>query len=238
MLQGLTVKVTRAYKNFEFYEVFHSLYNFCVINMSSFYLDVLKDRLYTFRADSRERKAAQWVLYKTLVALTKLMAPMLSFTAEEIWRFIPGITEKSVFFEGFPAVESEFSDSPLEKKWDSLLKIRDEVNKALELKRQEKFIGNSLEAKVTLYVNDENYNILKDYRAYLPTLFIVSSAEVLKGATSPDESHRGQTFDGLAITIEKAEGKKCSRCWNWRITTGKYEGFPDLCDRCYEVLQS
>jgi isoleucyl-tRNA synthetase len=238
MLQGLTVKVTRAYKNFEFYEVFHSLYNFCVINMSSFYLDVLKDRLYTFRADSRERKAAQWVLYKTLVALTKLMAPMLSFTAEEIWRFIPGITEKSVFFEGFPEVESEFSDSPLEKKWDSLLKIRDEVNKALELKRQEKFIGNSLEAKVTLYVNDENYNILKDYRAYLPTLFIVSSAEVLKGATSPDESHRGQTFDGLAITIEKAEGKKCSRCWNWRITTGKYEGFPDLCDRCYEVLQS
>ena len=170
MLQGLIEKVTRAYENFEFYEVFHALHNFCVIYMSAFYLDVLKDRLYTFRADSPERRVSQWVLYKTLISLTKMMAPILSFTAEEMWRFIPEAPTESVFLSRFPEVESEFVDKELEKKWETLLHVRDEVNKALEIKRQEKFIGNSLEAQVKLYVNESDHKIFADYKIFLPTL--------------------------------------------------------------------
>ncbi|HDH01176.1 MAG TPA: isoleucine--tRNA ligase, partial [Nitrospirae bacterium] len=180
MLQRLTAKVTLAYENFEFHDVFHSIYSFCVINMSSFYLDVLKDRLYTFKTDSEERRASQWVIYRILVSLTKMMAPILSFTAEEIWRFIPGEKEESVFLSEFPSVETALIDKELEEKWETFLKVREEVNKALEIKRQEKFIGNSLEAKVGLYVNEAGYNVLENYKHFLPTLFIVSSVEVHK----------------------------------------------------------
>ncbi len=270
MLQGLTEKVTKAYENFEFHEVFHAIYNFCVINMSSFYLDVLKDRLYTFKADSPERRASQFVLYKILTSLTKMTAPILSFTAEEIWSFIPGEKEESVFLSGFPEIEAEFRDIELEKKWESLLAIRNEVNKALEIKRQERFIGTSLEAKVSLYVNEANYKILEDYKTFLPTLFIVSSAEVFSAhadlsadrqacltdrqissgkkdiktlgidpevSGQSDESYKSSVIDGLSVLIEKADGEKCSRCWNWSITTGKHEEYPELCERCSRVLR-
>jgi len=237
MLQNLIERVSGAYENFEFHEVFHSIYNFCVINMSSFYLDVLKDRLYTFKSDSPERKTTQWVLYKILNALTKMMAPVLSFTAEEIWHFIPGKTEESVFLSDFPVVEPEFIDKGLEEKWEGLLKIRNEVNKALEIKRREKFIGNSLEAKVTLYVNETNYKVLEDYKIFLQTLFIVSSVEIFKDKKPSGEAYKSPVIDGLELLIEKAEGKKCSRCWNWSISAGKYKDHPELCERCYEVIK-
>jgi isoleucyl-tRNA synthetase len=236
MLQGLIAKVTKSYEGFAFHEVFHTIYNFCVINLSSFYLDVLKDRLYTFKADSWERVAAQWVLHEILTSLTKLMAPVLSFTAEELWSFIPGKTEESVFISTFPEVETEFIDKELEKRWTELLRIREEVNKALEIKRKEKFIGNSLESSITLHVNEKNYTFLEDYRSFLPTLFIVSSVEVLMDSEHPAESYSSAVIDGLAISINKAEGEKCCRCWNWSLTTGKHDEFQDICERCYGVL--
>ncbi|MBI5025165.1 MAG: isoleucine--tRNA ligase, partial [Nitrospirae bacterium] len=235
-LQRLIQRVNRAYENFEFHEVFHSIYNFCVIDMSSFYLDILKDRLYTFKANSQERRASQWVIYKVLVALTKMMAPILSFTAEEIWGFIKE-KEESVFLSEFPEVEQEFLDEKLEKKWEGLLKIRDEVNKALELKRQEKFIGNSLEAKITLFLSDAKYNLLKEYTTFLPALFIVSSIEIFKDGKAPHDAYVSSEIDGLAIAIEKAPGHKCERCWNWSLDVGKYEDYPELCGRCYKVLK-
>lgn len=238
MLQHLIERVSRAYENFEFHEAFHSIYNFCVTNMSAFYLDVLKDRLYTFKAGSKERQAAQWVLYNILLALTKMMAPVLSFTAEEIWSFIPKNKEESIFLTSFPEVQPEFMDKELEKKWESLSSICDEVNKALEIKRQQKFIGNSLEAKVILYVDEANYKILEGYRTFLPTLFIVSAAEVVKDQSLPDNSYKSPLISGMAVLIEKAQGKKCSRCWNWSVTVGKYKDFPELCARCHEVLTS
>jgi isoleucyl-tRNA synthetase len=254
MLQHLIEKVSRAYENFEFHEAFHSIYNFCVTNMSAFYLDVLKDRLYTFKAGSKERQAAQWVLYNILLALTKMMAPVLSFTAEEIWqqilssKSIPpnpplekggwGDLEESIFLTSFPEVQPEFMDKELEKKWESLSSICDEVNKALEIKRQQKFIGNSLEAKVILYVDEAKYKILEGYRTFLPTLFIVSAAEVVKDQSPPDNSYKSPLISGMAVLIEKAQGNKCSRCWNWSVTVGKYKDFPELCARCHEVLTS
>ncbi len=238
MLQNLIEKLTRAYENFEFHEAFHSIYSFCVTNMSAFYLDVLKDRLYTFKADSRERQAAQFTLYNILISLTKMMAPVLSFTAEEIWRYMPGGKEQSVFLSDFPKVEPEFIDKELEKRWENLLSIRDEINKALEIKRQQKFIGNSLEARISLYVDDAVYQVLDRYKTFLPTLFIVSSVEVLKDSLPPEESYKSPTMSGMAVLVERAKGKKCGRCWTWSESVGRQEGFPELCQRCCEALTS
>src|SRR4030065_1414632 len=155
-LQTLVEAVTTAYENFTFHEVFHALYNFCVVDMSSFYLDGLKDRLYTFKADSKERRAAQWVLSQILSTMTRLMAPVLSFTAEEVWQNTRQRAkseeqraqdkEESVFLASFPEVNEKYYDLELEKKWGDLFSLRNEVNKALESKRGERFIGNSLEA--------------------------------------------------------------------------------------------
>ncbi|RJQ52522.1 MAG: isoleucine--tRNA ligase [Nitrospiraceae bacterium] len=236
ILQGLIKKVNTAYETFAFHEVYHSIYQFCVIDMSAFYLDILKDRLYTFKADSRERRAAQKVLHNILISLTKLFAPILSFTAEELWLHIPGVKEKSVFLSPFPEINPDWVDTDLEKKWGQLSRIRDEVNKALEIKRQEKFIGNALEAKVILYAGDEAYSFLKDYNKFLPTLFIVSSVEVLTDIKAPETAYQCPEITGLAIQVERAEGDKCRRCWNWDSSVGSFEKFPELCRKCYEVI--
>jgi isoleucyl-tRNA synthetase len=229
-LQGLTKQVTSAYENYSFHEVYHRLYNFCIVDMSSFYLDILKDRLYTFRTDSPERRAAQWVLGEVLSTMTRLMAPVMSFTAEEIWSFIEGKTEESVFLSDFPQTREEFMDSGLEEKWAELIAVRDEVNKALELKRQEKFIGNSLEAKVTVHASGKLHELLDGYRDFLPTLFIVSQAELQE---SGNGEHKSETIPGLSVTVEKAEGEKCQRCWNWKTTVGTIQEAPEICDRCF-----
>ena len=236
MLQNVIRKVSNAYDTFSFYEVYHAIYKFCVTDMSSFYLDILKDRLYTFKADSPERKSAQIVLYNILISLTKLIAPILSFTAEELWKHVPGEKEESVFLSDFPEFNPEYEDAELETKWEHLIKFRDEVNKALELKRQEKFIGNALEAKVKLFVDKEYLDFLSNYQDLLPTIFIVSSVEVINETTPPESALQSSEIDGLSILVEKAEGDKCQRCWNWDVTVGKYDNFPDLCKKCHKVL--
>ena len=237
MLQNLIRKVTNAYETSSFYEVYHAVYKFCVLDMSSFYLDILKDRLYTFKSDSPMRKASQTVLYNILISLTKLIAPILSFTAEELWQHLPGDREKRVFLSDFPEVNNEFVDSELEKKWEGLARVRDEVNKALEIKRQEKFIGNALEAKVILYVDDKYGALLESYRDFLSELFITSSAEISKGP-APPESYVSTELKGVAVVIEKADGGKCQRCWNWDTNVGMSDEFPDLCKKCCEVMTS
>jgi len=229
-LQGLTEKVTDAYERFNFHEVYHRLYNFCVLDMSAFYLDILKDRLYTFRADSPERRAAQWVLREVLLGMTRLMAPVLSFTAEEIWQHMKERPAESVFLSGFPEVRKEFMDPALEEKWDRLIAVRDEVNKALELKRQEKFIGNSLEARVTLYPEDKgDFSLLEKYADFLPALFIVSQAEL---ASSGRGDYVSEEVKGLSVAVGKAEGAKCARCWNFSPSVGTSADAPELCERC------
>ena len=176
-LHGLIKKVSAAYERFDFHEVFHSVYNFCVVDMSSFYLDILKDRLYTFKADSIERRAAQWVLYRIVSDMTRLIAPILSFTAEEIWKYVPQYQEQagsrraeagaqhdapSIFLAGFPVTDDKCIDIELEKKWARLIAIRDEANKALEIKRKDKFLGNALEADLSLYLSEEDFALLKE----------------------------------------------------------------------------
>lgn len=247
-LQGLVRKVTDAYERFDFHQVYHSIHNFCIVDMSAFYLDILKDRLYTFKADSHERKAGQWVLHQIVSVMTRLMAPVLSFTADEIWGFMPGKKEESVFLAGFPRADERFLDPELEGKWASLISLRDGVNRAIEMKRQERFLGNSLEAKVVLYAAEGGrlFGLLKEYEGFLTTLLIVSYAEV-RTEPPPGEAYRGQVAletaaeplppESFSVLIMRAPGKKCERCWNWSEAVGTYGDAPELCQRCYTTLK-
>ena len=234
-LAGLTAKVLDAYEKYNFHEVYHRLYGFCVVDMSSFYLDILKDRLYTFRADSKERRAAQWVLHEVLYTMTRLMAPVLSFTAEEIWQYIKDRPTDSVFLADMPTPKTQFVDPALEEKWARLIAIRNEVNKALELKRAEKFIGNSLEASVTLHAADANlYEFLAPYEGRMPELFIVSQARLVKGLGG---DYAATEVVGLGISVSLAEGEKCQRCWNRSTMVGTISSAPDICGRCHEATK-
>jgi isoleucyl-tRNA synthetase len=236
LLQGLIRRVNNAYETFAFHDVYHSVYRFCVVDMSSFYLDILKDRLYTFSSDSPERRASQKVIYNILVALAKMLAPILSFTAEELWRHIPGLKEESVFLSSFPEVHEEFIDSELETRWKALSEVRDEVNKALEIRRQDKFIGNALEAKVLVFADETGYALLEPYRSFLPTLFIVSGAELHKIAEAPPEAYRSEEKTGIAVVVGKAEGAKCLRCWIRDDSVGTFNDHPELCAKCHQVM--
>ncbi|MCE5312395.1 MAG: isoleucine--tRNA ligase [Nitrospiraceae bacterium] len=237
-LQRLIKKVTEAYERFDFHEVFHALYNFCIVDMSSFYLDILKDRLYTYRKDSTDRRAAQWVLYQILVDMTRLMAPVLSFTAEEIWKYTPGRdeAETSVFLAGFPEYRQQYHDEELEARWQTLITIRDEANKALEIKRKDKFIGNALEAKLVFHLEDEEYGLLDRYSDLLPALFIVSEVEIRKAGGPPLDAFRSEEVKGMSIEVLRASGAKCERCWNWRVSVGASAEHPAICDRCLKAI--
>lgn len=235
-LQGLVKRVTEAYEKFEFHQVYHNIHNFCIVDMSSFYLDILKDRLYTFRSDSPERRAGQWVLSQILSTMTRLMAPVLSFTADEIWGFMQGNKERSVFLSPFPTADEAFLDPSLEERWERLRAVRDGVNKALEVKRQERFIGNSLEAKVVLFTGEEEHSLLTTYRDILPTLFIVSGVEIEKG-TAPGSGVYENVVPKFSVLVQRASGGKCERCWNWSDMVGAFHDAPELCERCYNTLK-
>jgi isoleucyl-tRNA synthetase len=234
-LEELKARVRRAYDEFEFHAIYHALNNFCSVDMSAVYLDILKDRLYTFRADSPARRGSQTVLYEIILAMTKLMAPILSFTAEEIWRSLLGqfgqsLETESVHLAMFPAAEPERQDPELMKRWDRLLEVRSVVQAALEEQRRNKVIGSSLEAVVEIQANPDTYGFLKPYENDLSALFIVS------GTKLKEVHHRPERPDFL-VTVSKATAKKCERCWNYREAVGANAAHPTLCDRCVEALQ-
>jgi isoleucyl-tRNA synthetase len=234
-LGELIPRVARAYEEFEFHTIFHALNNFCAVDLSAVYLDILKDRLYTFRKDSPLRRGSQTVLFDVLMALTKLMAPILSFTAEEIWRMLPEAARReagadSVHLASFPEAHPKWKDEALAQRWERLLEIRTRVQAELELKRRDKIIGASLEARVILQANPDAYSLLKKYEQDLPTLFIVSQVEV-------EEVHHLPQQSDVVVTVVKAEGEKCERCWNYRPAVGTFPDHRTLCDRCVEAIR-
>jgi len=206
--------------------------------MSAIYFDVLKDRLYTFRQDAPARRASQRVLHETLLAMTKLMAPILSFTAEEIWQSIPEQQREapSVHLTQFPKADPRYKDVELEKRWERLLHIRTVVQAGLEMQRREKLIGAPLEAKVRLSASPETYKFLKRYEQDLPALFIVSQVELREVAEVPTEGHLLSDTSGFAVDVLKADGTKCARCWRYQTSVGVNAGHPELCDRCVEAI--
>ena len=235
-LQQLKKEVDAAYEAYDFHVLFHAIHNFCTVEMSSFYLDIIKDRLYVSRADDPARRSAQTAMYEILNDLIVMLAPVLSFTMEEVWQFMkkPANAPESVQMLPWPEVKTEYLNEALETKFDNFIAIRSEVTKVLEGHRQNKTIGNSLEAKVLLFAEGEALDILKSVEKDLPTLLIVSQVEVQEGAAAGEEA-TGR--NDLKVTVKPADGHKCERCWTYSESVGKNEAHPELCDRCAAVVE-
>ena len=223
----LIEKVKTSYEAMDYYHAYHAFNNFCVVDMSSFYLDIIKDRLYCEKEDSEIRRAAQTTMYIILSGLTRLIAPILTFTADEIWQELPKCKDddaRNVVFNRMPEKTGVAVDTA---KWDKIHAIRDDVLVALEKKRNEKVIGKSLEAKVILHTKEDLSDILPE----LAMAFIVSKVETAEG----EGEFKGEV-EGLSVTVVKAEGGKCERCWTYSDYVGKDAAHPDLCERCAKVI--
>jgi isoleucyl-tRNA synthetase len=229
-LQQLIQRVRQAYEDYEFHVVYHGLHNFCAVDLSAFYLDVLKDRLYTSAPKSRLRRSAQTAIHEILVSVVKLMAPVLSFTADEVWRRIPMPSRPaSVHLTEFPAVRPELTDEPLASEWDHLLQVREAVLRGLEAARKDKRIGSAQEAAVEVTVGEADFDFLTARRGELETICIVSRLTVRRaGEVGADPV--------LTVRVERAPGVKCPRCWNYREDVGSAATHPDVCARCAGAL--
>ncbi len=239
-LNQVIKRVRAAYESFEFHIVFHTLYNYCSVDLSALYLDILKDRLYCERADGRLRRSAQTALYHIVSSLVRLMAPILGFTAEEVWTQFRDTDNKaeSVHVTSFPdpVPDVELCDEEREK-WDRMLQLRQEVSKALETARAEKLIGSSLEAQIELAAPDEFVDaITKTDRP--EDIFIVSQLKTKATGTAPGEGEISEPgIPGVSVTVSHAQGEKCPRCWMWKTEIGSSKDYPDVCPRCAGVLR-
>lgn len=227
-LNNLIDKVKEAYDKYEFHIVYHAIHNFCVVDMSNFYLDVLKDRLYTEKADSKLRRAAQTSIYIILNAMTRMIAPILAYTSDEIWKYMPHSSsdkaEHVIYNEMSNKVDIDIDDDFMAF-WDEIHELRDDVKKSLETYIKDKTIKSSLEAKVVLAASNEKLEFLKKAENELASAFIVSDVEIVENSGD------------LEIKIEKAQGEKCERCWVISDTVGHDSEHPTLCSRCCENLK-
>ncbi|MDR7076361.1 isoleucyl-tRNA synthetase [Neobacillus niacini] len=224
-----------AYENYEFAGIYHAVNNFCTLDLSAFYLDFAKDVLYIESVNDHERRAIQTVLYDSLVALTKLVTPILPHTADEVWKFIPAVTEESAQLTDMPEYQELDNAKALEEKWTAFMKLRDDVLKALEEARNQKVIGKSLTAKVSLYVNENTKDLLNSIHENVQQLFIISAFEVAGSYHQAPEN--AMKLDTAAIVVTKAEGETCERCWVVTPEVGQDSEHPTLCPRCAEVVK-
>ncbi|MFW5731138.1 MAG: isoleucine--tRNA ligase [Desulfonatronovibrionaceae bacterium] len=226
----------KAYEKFEFHKIFHALHNLCVVELSSFYLDIIKDRLYVSGADSPGRRSSQSCMYLMLRSLMTNMAPVFSFTAEEIYQHCPEQLReptRTVFglrpdFSGYPVMQGRERDL-----WDMIYALRQEVTRAIEPYRKSKELGHSLDSQVTIFVDDEKFGLLKDMEDELASIFIVSRARVRQLVDAPGEAFQSAEMEGLSISVEKAPGEKCARCWVFSQDLDQ-EG---ICPRCARVME-
>jgi len=229
-LQRLISRVREAYERFEFHTVYHSVQNFCAVEMSALYFDILKDRLYTFPTRSPGRRSAQTALHEILKALASLMAPILSFTAEEVWKHLPkgGGEKESVHLKLFPEAQREYLDEALNERWEKIREIRTVVTRALEEARKEKKIGLSLDAQVHLHLPEKVYQFLQPFQKELKSIFIVSSVTLHLGEKDEKE---------VTVEVLRAEGQKCERCWNYDVSVGQHPEHQTVCQRCVEAIK-
>jgi len=238
-LEQVRQRVVRSYEEYEFHSLYHTVHNFCALDLSAIYLDILKDRLYTSPPESPERRAAQTVMYEILMTLVVILSPVLTFTSEEVWRYTPkrsGMPE-SVQLTEWPADHPEYLDAELEAKWDKILLLRGEITKALENARRAKTIGHSLDAAVVLYADGEAYEQLKAVADELSTILIVSAVQVVSGADkAPADAYHAEGLP-LAVAVAPAVGDKCERCWIYSDSVAKDQEHPTLCKRCATALK-
>ncbi len=228
-LNELNDKVRAGYDAYEFHQVYHSIHNFCVVDMSNFYLDVLKDRLYTEKTDSASRRAAQTTIYMILDAMTRMISPILAYTSDEIWRYMPhgsNCDKECVLFNEMPAKVDVDIDAEFMARWDRIHELRDLVKKSIEVAVKNKLIKSSLESKIVLTCGGDNYEFVNSVLGELTAVFIVSKVELVKGDS-----------DEINVVVEKAEGEKCERCWVYSDTVGQNSEHPTLCARCAEILK-
>jgi isoleucyl-tRNA synthetase len=225
--EDLAARCRAWYENFEFHKVYHSVYAFATVDLSAVYFDILKDRLYTAATKSQARRSAQTALYRLLDALVRLMAPLMSFTAEEVWGHMG--REDSVHVAWFPEpseLSAGLDDAARQRSddWDRLMQVRDTVLKSLETARNDKLIGAPLEARVLLAADADLYPLLEQYARELPALFIVSQVALDRA-------------DTLTVQVERAAGQKCERCWKYSTDTGADARFPTICGACAEAVE-
>lgn len=231
-LNEVIAKSKKGYDEFEYHNVVNAIHNYCVVDLSNFYLDVLKDRLYVQKADSQVRRAAQTTMYIILDALALLLAPIIAFTADEIWGYMPhdkSRNAQNIVFNDFPSQIDIDVDDKFMQDWALMHNVRDDVKKALENARNEKIIGASLEAKVTVNGKNETEQVLKKFANEMADLFITSQAVV---------SDKQEEFVGdvVSVSVEKAQGEKCERCWCYSTDVGSNQKHPDVCAKCAEIL--
>ncbi|ANE47386.1 isoleucine--tRNA ligase [Paenibacillus swuensis] len=232
-LNRMTERVLKAYEAYEFHTVYQAVHHFCAVEMSAFYLDIVKDRLYVSAPDAPARKASQTVLYEALTAITKLIAPILPHTSDEVWKYIPGVDGISAQLADMPGADTSLYDSALESKWEQFITLREDIFKALETARKDKVIGNSLSASLHLYPNEEAAALLSQFNE-LDQLFIVSN--VVVHASSEEVPADATAFKQLSVQVGVADGDKCERCWIVTPEVGKDTEHPTLCPRCAEVI--
>ena len=238
-MNDLTRDVKKAYDTYEFHVISHGVGNFCTTELSKLYIDITKDRVYTERADSRERRSAQTAMYFVLSGLVRLLAPIIAFTAEEMWQAIPHTAadnRESVFLNDMPAYDEALRFEEVADKWNRLFSMRDDVMKALEIARADKKVGKSLEAKITLYTSDaEKLVLLNEFGKELNTVFIVSGVKLETGDAPAEAYTEGES--GIGVLVEPADGCKCDRCWTYS-TDGAEDGEGGfVCARCKNILE-
>ncbi len=236
-LQELIDRIRGAYERYDLHIIYHALFNFCTVDLSAFYLDVLKDRLYTSASGDAHRRSAQTTMYHLLDAMVRMMAPVLPFTAEEIWRYMPddGAREESVHMAMLPEANPAWRDAVLAENWNLLLAVRREVTRALEDARARKIIGHSLDAHVDLTADGDLYTKLSPYADQLRAIFITSGAGLVRGAPAEKEDENNAT-EGLSVRVAAAAGEKCARCWVHDTSVGRDAAHPAVCSRCRRVL--
>jgi isoleucyl-tRNA synthetase len=224
----LTENVLGWYERFEFHRVYHAVNEFAIVDLSSFYLDVLKDRMYTFAPTSLERRSAQTVLWQITETLVRLVAPILSFTADEVWEYLPAVEgrEKSVHLALFPKPEEVFSEGPMKllEEWKQIFEVRDVALRVLEEARQAKHIGKGLEAELEIAASGDQLALLQRHAAGLKEIVNVSGVTVVEGSE-------------LQVTALPASGHKCARCWNFMPVVGNYGIWQNVCTRCQDALK-
>ncbi|MBQ1517928.1 MAG: isoleucine--tRNA ligase [Clostridia bacterium] len=230
-LNELIEKTEAAYNAYEFHQVYHAVHNFCVVDMSNFYLDVLKDRLYTEKADSKLRRAAQSAMYIILDAMTRMITPILAYTSDEIWKFMPHAANADashVVYNSMPEKVAVDVDNDFIARWDKIHELRDLVKKSIEVAVNRKLVKTSLETAIKLSCTGDEYDFVKSVESELKDAFIVSGVEIVN-----DESAKE-----VKIEVNKAEGGKCERCWTYSTTVGQDAENPCVCERCSKVLRS
>ena len=222
--------IVDAYENYQFHVIYQKIHNFCAVDMGSFYLDIIKDRQYTTPENSRARRSCQTAMYHILHAFVRWLAPILSFTAEEAWQYVPGSSNESIFLQTWYDQWPDISNVSMAK-WVQIKEIRDAVNRSLELKRKEGVIGSGLAAEVTIFADGDIKKQLDAFENELRFVLITSQATVKP--KSDNTNHQAETNDlGIDILIQASEHEKCARCWHRREDVGSDTEYADLCIRC------